>query len=48
MNGSEHALPIAEFAYNAKNASTSYMLLKWNCGYHFCISFKEDCNVMIM
>lgn len=32
MNGSEHALPIAEFAYNAKNANTSYMLICFSSG----------------
>ena len=36
-------LPMAEFAYNnAKNASTGHTLFKLNCGYHPCVSYKED------
>ncbi len=36
-------LLIAEFAYNnATNASTSYILFKYNCGYHLKVFFKED------
>ena len=36
-------LPIAEFAYNnAKNASTSHTPFELNCGYHPCVSYKED------
>ena len=36
-------LPMAEFAYNnAKNASTGYTPFKLNCGYHLCVSYKED------
>lgn len=39
-------MPIAEFAYNnAKNISTSYTPSKLNCGYHFCLSFKEDIDL---
>ena len=35
--------PIAEFAYNnAKNVSTNYMLFELNCGYHLCVSYKEE------
>ena len=36
-------LPIMEFAYNnAKNASTSHIPFKLNCGYHPKVFFKED------
>ena len=36
-------LPIAEFAYNnAKNANTGRTLFELNCGYHPCVSYKED------
>ena len=36
---------MAEFVYNnAKNASTSHMSFKLNCGYHLCVLFKEDTN----
>ena len=36
---------MAEFAYNnSKNASTGHMLFKLNCGYHSCVSFKDECN----
>ena len=36
-------LPMAEFVYNnAKNANTGHTPFELNCGYHFCISFKED------
>ena len=36
-------LLMVEFAYNnAKNASTSYTPFKLNCGYHPCVSYKED------
>ena len=38
-------LLMAKFAYNnAKNASTGYTLFELNCGYHLCVSFKEDTN----
>ena len=38
-------LLITEFAYNnAKNASTGHTPFEPNCGYHPCISFKEDTN----
>ena len=34
---------MAKFAYNnAKNASTGYTLFKLNCGYYFCMSYKDD------
>ena len=36
-------LPIVKFAYNnAKNASTGHTPFKLNCGYHPCVSCKED------
>ena len=36
-------LSIAKFAYNnAKNASTGHTPFKLNCGYHLCVSFKEE------
>ena len=36
-------LLMAEFAYNnAKNASTGHRPFELNCGYHLCVSFKED------
>ena len=36
---------MAKFAYNnAKNANTGHMFFELNCGYHFCVSFKEDTN----
>ena len=38
-------LPMAEFAYNnVKNASTSHIAFKLNCGYHPRISYEEDLN----
>ena len=37
---------MAKFAYNnAKNASTSHILFKLNCGYHFRVSFGEDVDL---
>ena len=34
---------MAEFVYNnTKNASISYTSFKLNCGYHSCVSYKED------
>ena len=34
---------MAEFAYNnAKNTSIGYTPFELNCGYHPCVSFKED------
>ena len=34
---------MVEFAYNnAKNASTGYTSFKLNCGYHLCVSYKEN------
>ena len=34
---------MAKFVYNnAKNASTGYTPFELNCGYHPCISFKEN------
>ena len=34
---------MAEFAYNnAKNASTGHTPFELNCGYHSCVSYKED------
>ena len=34
---------MAEFAYNnAKNTSTGHTFFKLNCGYHPCVSYKED------
>ena len=34
---------MAEFAYNnAKNSSTGQTPFELNCGYHLCVSFKED------
>ena len=39
-------LPMAEFAYNnAKNASIGHTPFELNCGYHFCISFKENTDL---
>ena len=36
---------MAEFVYNnAKNASTSYMPFKLNCGYHLRVFFKKNIN----
>ena len=36
-------LLMAEFAYNiAKNASTGHTFFELNCGYHPCVSYKED------
>ncbi len=35
---------MAEFAYNAKNASFDHTLFKLNCGYHPQVLFKEDNN----
>ena len=38
-------LPMAEFAYNnAKHASTGYTSFELNCGYHLCVSYREDLN----
>ena len=38
-------LPMAEFAYNiVKNANIGHTSFKLNCGYHLCLSFKEDNN----
>lgn len=34
---------MAEFAYNnANNANIGHMLFELNCGYHSCVSYKED------
>ena len=34
---------MAEFTYNnAKNVNTDYTPFELNCGYHPCISYKED------
>ena len=45
QNNWARLLPMAEFAYNnAKNASTGHTPFEINCGYHSCISFKEDTN----
>ena len=34
---------MAEFAYNnAKNTSTSHTSFELNCGYHPCVSYKEN------
>ena len=34
---------MAKFAYNnAKNTSTGHTLFELNCGYHFCIFYKEE------
>ena len=45
QNNRARLLPMAEFTYNnAKNASTSHTPFELNCGYHPCISFKEDTN----
>ena len=39
-------LPMAKFAYNnAKNASIGHTLFKFNYGYHFRVSFKEDVDL---
>ena len=36
---------MAKFAYNnAKNISIGHMSFKLNCGYHFCIFYKENLN----
>ena len=36
---------MAEFAYNnTKNASADYTPFELNCGYHPCVSYKEDLN----
>ena len=36
-------LPMAEFTYNnAKNASTGHTPFELNCGYHLCVSYKEN------
>ena len=36
-------LPMVEIAYNnAKNASTSHTPFELNCGYHRCVSYKEN------
>ena len=36
-------LPMAEFAHNnAKHASMGYTPFELNCGYHLCVSYKED------
>ena len=36
-------LPMAEFAYNnVKHASMGYTSFELNCGYHPCVSYKED------
>ena len=36
-------LPMTEFAYNnAKHASMGHTPFELNCGYHLCISYKED------
>ena len=38
-------LPMVEFAYNnIKNASTSHIPFKLNCGYHCWMSYEEDVN----
>ena len=38
--------PMAEFAYNnAKNANTGLTPFKLNCGYHSCVSYKEDLDL---
>ena len=37
---------MAKSAYNnAKHASTKYTPFKPNCGYHSCISYKEDVDL---
>ena len=37
---------MAEFAYNnIKNASISYTFFKLNCGYYFCVCYKEVINL---
>ena len=34
---------MVEFAYNnAKNASIGYTPFEFNCGYHLCVSYKEN------
>ena len=34
---------MAEFTYNnAKHASTRYTPFELNCGYHSCVSYKEN------
>ena len=39
-------LLIAEFAYNnSKNASTGQTPFELNCGYYFCVSFKDKYDV---
>ena len=39
-------LPMTKFAYNnAKNTSTGHTLFELNCGYHPCISYKEDVDL---
>ena len=39
-------LSMAEFAYNnAKNASTGHIFFEFNCGYHPCVSYKQDLNL---
>ena len=39
-------LPMAEFAYsNTKYASIGYTPFELNCGYHSCVSYKEDVNL---
>ena len=37
---------MAKFAYNnSKNASTGHISFELNCGYHFCVSFKDECDI---
>ena len=39
-------LAMAEFAYNnAKNASTCYTPLDFNCKYHSCVFYEEDLDL---
>ena len=45
MNDWAKLLPIAEFAYNnAKNAITSPILFKFNCGYYLKMLFENEVN----
>ncbi len=46
QNDLARLLLMAEFAYNnAKNASTGHTPIELNCGYHSCVSFKEDTDL---
>ena len=43
QNNYARLLPIAKFAYNnAKNASTGHTPFELTCGYHPCVSYKEN------